>query len=169
MLAPEPQAAVLGQGKLSQRSCSCSVLGGILWREWLLLAGAELQGGVGEQPAPPRAAVLTAGCRPAWPGGTQGMGTVQGRDTERRPWWPRVCRRKRQQTRSRARSWARADRKALGCAAQGGLADKAAVAQSRKDPVPFLPSVVSQGLLLCLGSRGVIACPRWGWEWEATN
>lgn len=53
MLALEPQAAVLGQGKLSQHSCSCLVLGGILWREWLLLAGAELQGGWESSQHPP--------------------------------------------------------------------------------------------------------------------
>lgn len=45
MLALEPQAAVLGHGKLFQHSCSCSVLGGILWCEQLLPAVAELQGG----------------------------------------------------------------------------------------------------------------------------
>lgn len=125
------------------------LLGGILWCGWLLLAVAEL--------LPKQlCSQLAAGQR----------GWVALRT------WTLVAQRLQMQVAAeeeQGSSWAAADRKALGCAVQGGLGDKAAVAQARKDPVPFLPLVVSQGLPPFQGLGVVIARPRWGWELEATN
>lgn len=94
-----------------------------MWCEWLLLAVAELP--------PPRAAVLTAGCRPAWPGGTRGTGTGLGG-----PAFADV-------SGSRGGAGPVQTGRCSDVPCRVAWADEAAVAQARKDLVPFLLSVVS--------------------------
>lgn len=135
-----------------------------LWRHRLLCwcrgsfssAPVLLGLGGGKAAIPPWAAVLTAGCRP---GGTQDTGLggpafADGSGSRGGAGLPAGL----MQTGRRSDVPCRA-----------ALADEAAAAQARKDPVPFLPRVVSQGLLPCQGLGVVTARPRWGWEWEDTN
>lgn len=60
---PAPVPARCWEGSCGVSSCC---------QRWLSCKGAGITA------TPPRAAVLTAGCEPAWPGGTQGMGTGLG-------------------------------------------------------------------------------------------